>query len=82
MSAQNLGLGSALPDAAAPPTQPLFSCETGEIACRRHAPFEGSNRWMCHGWREVPPEDRIRWEYIEGKPMECQTCAHAPEGDA
>jgi hypothetical protein len=82
MTPKNPGPGPSLPGEASSTTEPLFRCETGAIACRRHAPLEGSATWMGYGWRRVASENRVRWEYIAGKPMECQTCAHGPKEDA
>jgi hypothetical protein len=67
---------------AAPPVKPLFWSERGEIACRAHAPHEGSDTWKFDGWCSVAPDDRLRWSEIAGKTMDCETCAHIPEKEA
>jgi len=65
----------------------LYWSQRGEIACRQHAPFEGSDTWVWDDWREVTAYERFRWVYVAGRPMECECCAHAtddalPEGES
>src|SRR5688572_6871291 len=49
-------------------SKPLFWSKRGEIACERHVPAEGSERWNHERWQPLPAIDGRRIIY------QCQHC--------
>jgi CheY-like chemotaxis protein len=51
----------------------LYWSRKGEIACARHAPSEGSVRWVDHGWQPMPDFGvrmaRYQCQHCEGVPL-------------
>jgi CheY-like chemotaxis protein len=50
----------------------LFWSKKGEVACRDHAPAQGSERWTTEGWRPILLAEVGRITY------RCQHCAGTP----
>ena len=47
----------------------LFWSRAGEVACREHAPDQGSDRWITERWAAIPGDAPSRLEY------QCQHCS-------
>lgn len=73
----------ARPDAIATeapaPMDPLYWNEQGEITCKRHAPYPGSDTWTNDGWREMTAADRLEHAQTLRRPAVCEVCGTAPE---
>ena len=55
----------------------LLWSEQGALACRRHAPTEGSDTWRSGRWRELTRAEAVEFEEELGHPPACESCEDA-----
>ena len=51
--------------------------ERGQIGCELpgHAPYRGSDTWICERWRPISLNERIEFEAELGHAANCESCA-------
>ena len=52
----------------------LYWAETGDVCCRDHAPYQGSDTWVWGRWRLMTDADRAAMEAESGQPASCECC--------
>jgi len=52
----------------------LFWSERGEISCKDHAPYKGSDTWQWERWQKMTDTERIEFAKHTNKSAECETC--------
>ena len=57
--------------------EPLLWSEQGALACRRHAPTEGSDTWRWGRWRPLTRAEVVEFEEELGHPPACESCEDA-----
>ncbi|MBL8857579.1 MAG: hypothetical protein JNL28_16270 [Planctomycetes bacterium] len=53
----------------------LLWSEQGEIACAKHAPYQGSDSRVNGRWRPIRLDEWIDFEAEVGRAPACETCA-------
>jgi hypothetical protein len=55
-------------------TPALFWSEGGEIACKDHAPYAGSDTRVSGRWRKITRAEASAFAREVGRPVACETC--------
>ena len=55
-------------------TATLYMSEGGQLACREHMPYPGSDTFVWDGWAPMPEHERIDFVRQLKREPECETC--------